>query len=107
MGPIRSYINENAFHLNQFPVSAKRICELIELIDSGKVSHTLALQQVFPKLIENPNKSPLSIAEENNLVSVSDENSLTEFVKQAIAKYPEKVKEYKAGKSKFGGTIYG
>ena len=107
MGPVRSYINENAIHLNQFPVSPKRLCELIELIDSGKVSHTLALQQVFPKLIESPAKSPLSIAEENNLVSVNDENALTEFVKQAIAKYPDKVKEYKAGKVNLAALFMG
>lgn len=107
MGPIRSYINENAFHLNQFPISPKRICELIDLIDSGKVSHTLALQQIFPKLIVNPNKTPLLIAEENNLVSVSDENSLNEFVKQAIAKYPEKVIEYKNGKVNLAALFMG
>lgn len=107
MGPIRSYINENAIHLNLFPVAPHRICELIDLIDSGKVSHTLALQQVFPKLIENPNKTPLSIAEENNLVSVSDENSLNEFVKQAIAKYPDKVTEYKNGKVNLAALFMG
>ena len=77
------------------------------MIDSGKLNHTLALQQVFPKLIENPNKSPLAIAEENNLVSVSDENSLNEFVKQAISKYPDKVKEYKAGKVSLAALFMG
>jgi aspartyl-tRNA(Asn)/glutamyl-tRNA(Gln) amidotransferase subunit B len=107
MGPVRSYINENAFHLSQFPVSPERMSELIELIDSGKVSHTLALQQVFPKLIENSTKTPLAIAEENNLISVSDSDSLTQFVLEAIAKYPEKVKEYKAGKVNLAALFMG
>ena len=98
MGSVRSYINENAIHLSQFPIDAKRMCELISLIDSGKVSHTLALQQVFPKMLEHADKSALSIAEENNIISVSDADSLNEFVAQAIAKYPDKVKEYKSGK---------
>ena len=95
MGSVRSYINENAIHLSQFPIDAKRMCELISLIDSGKVSHTLALQQVFPKMLEHADKSALSIAEENNIISVSDADSLNEFVAQAIAKYPDKVKDTK------------
>ncbi len=107
MGPVRSYLNENAIHLNQFPVTATRICELIELIDSGKVSHTLALQQIFPKLIEQPTLSPLKIAEENNLISVSDADSLTEYVLQAIAKYPDKVTEYRAGKVNLAALFMG
>ncbi|HRH02351.1 MAG TPA: Asp-tRNA(Asn)/Glu-tRNA(Gln) amidotransferase subunit GatB [Bacteroidia bacterium] len=107
MGPIRSYINENAIHLNQFPLAPKKISELIDLIDSGRLSHTLALQQVFPKLIEKPSTSALQIAEENNLVSVSDADSLTEFVKQALAKYPEKVVEYKNGKLNLAALFMG
>jgi aspartyl-tRNA(Asn)/glutamyl-tRNA(Gln) amidotransferase subunit B len=107
MGPIRSYINENAIHLNQFPLAPKKISELIDLIDTGRLSHTLALQQVFPKLIEKPATSALQIAEENNLVSVSDADSLTEFVKQALAKYPEKVVEYKNGKLNLAALFMG
>jgi len=107
MGPVRSYINENAIHLNQFPLAPKKISELIDLIDSGRLSHTLALQQVFPKLIEKPTTSALQIAEENNLVSVSDADSLTEFVKQALAKYPEKVLEYKSGKLNLAALFMG
>ncbi len=107
MGPIRSYINENAIHLNQFPLAPKKISELIDLIDTGRLSHTLALQQVFPKLIEKPTTSALQIAEENNLVSVSDADSLTEFVKQALAKYPEKVVEYKNGKFNLAALFMG
>ncbi|MBP6412056.1 MAG: Asp-tRNA(Asn)/Glu-tRNA(Gln) amidotransferase subunit GatB [Bacteroidia bacterium] len=107
MGPVRSYINENAIHLNQFPLAPQKISELIDLIDSGRLSHTLALQQVFPKLIEKPTTSALQIAEENNLVSVSDTDSLTEFVKQALAKYPEKVLEYKSGKLNLAALFMG
>lgn len=107
MGPIRSYINENAIHLNQFPLAPKKISELIDLIDTGRLSHTLALQQVFPKLIEKPTTSALQIAEENNLVSVSDADSLTEFVRQALAKYPEKVVEYKNGKLNLAALFMG
>lgn len=107
MGPVRSYINENAIHLNQFPLTPQKISELIDLIDSGRLSHTLALQQVFPKLIEKPTTSALQIAEENNLVSVSDADSLTEFVKQALAKYPEKVLEYKSGKLNLAALFMG
>ena len=32
----------------------------------------------------------------------SDKDTLSEFVKQAISKYPDKVKEYKSGKGLIG-----
>ena len=107
MGPVRSYINENAIHLNLFPISPKQIASIIELIDSGKVSHTLALQQVFPKLIEQPNKSVVSIAEENNLLSLNNQDELNEMIVLALNKYPEKVREYKEGKTNLAALFMG
>ena len=58
-------------------------------------------------MIASPSKSPMKIAEEMNLVQESDSGSLSEFAKQAIAKYPEKVAEYKSGKTGLIGLFMG
>ena len=58
-------------------------------------------------MMEETNKTPLQIAEENNWIQESDSGALTEFVKQAIAKYPEKVIEYKNGKVTLLGLFMG
>ncbi len=104
---VKSYLNSNALHISQFPVSAGRIAELVNFIDTGKVSHAIATQKIFPMMLENPAKSASQIAEENNWIQESDSGALTEFVKQAIAKYPEKVIEYKNGKVSLLGLFMG
>lgn len=104
---IKSFLNDHALHISEFKISPARIAELVDLIDSGKVSHTLATQKIFPKLLQEPEKSPSLIAEENNWIQESDSAALTEIVKQAIAKYPDKVTEYKNGKTTLLGLFMG
>lgn len=107
MGAIKSHLNENALHIESFPVAPDKIALLIQLIDEGKVSHTVAIQKVFPEMLKSPAKTPQQIAEENNLVQESDSGALNEYVKQAIAKFPDKVAEYKAGKVSLIGLFMG
>lgn len=104
---IKGYLNDNALHISDFKIPPAHIAELVDLIDSGKVSHSLATQKIFPKLLEGEERSALKIAEENNWIQESDSNTLTEIVKQAIAKYPEKVIEYKNGKTTLLGLFMG
>jgi aspartyl-tRNA(Asn)/glutamyl-tRNA(Gln) amidotransferase subunit B len=104
---IKSYLNDNALHISDFKISPKKIAELVDFIDSGKVSHTIATQKIFPVMMENPTSSPSQIAADNNWIQESDSSALTEFVKEAIAKYPEKVIEYKNGKTNLLGLFMG
>jgi len=107
MGPIKSYLNENAMPIVQFPIQPEGIAALIELVDSGKVSFTVAAQNVFPLLVKNPGEDPEALATGENLIQDSDEESINEFVKEAIAKYPDKVLEYKSGKKGLIGLFMG
>lgn len=104
---IKSYLNENAVHIAQFPVKAAQIAELISIIDEGKISHSTASQKIFPEMIKNPGKSPLQIAQDQNLIQESNTDALQDLVNQAIAKYPEKVAEYKNGKVTLLGLFMG
>ena len=104
---IKSYLNDNALHISDFKISANRMAELVDFIDSGKASHTIAIQKIFPKMMAELTKSASQIAEENNWIQESDSGALTELIKQAIAKYPEKVVEYKNGKTTLLGLFMG
>jgi aspartyl-tRNA(Asn)/glutamyl-tRNA(Gln) amidotransferase subunit B len=104
---IKSYLNENAIHIQQFGVEPQKIAELIKLIDENKISNSVASQKILPLLIQFPEKSPLSIAEENNLIQESDSNLILEFAKEVIAKNPQKVAEYKSGKTGLIGLFMG
>lgn len=107
MGPVKSYLNENALHISQFPVKAKRLAQLIELIDSGKVSFAVASQRILPLMVQHTDLTPLELAEQNNLIQESDEGALLALVQEAIAKFPAKVTEYKAGKTSLVGLFMG
>ncbi|MGV3597510.1 MAG: Asp-tRNA(Asn)/Glu-tRNA(Gln) amidotransferase subunit GatB [Bacteroidota bacterium] len=104
---IKSYLNENALDINDFTLPASAVAALIQLIDEGKISHSAASQKVFPVLVNNPDKSPLQIAEELNILQESDSDFLQEVIKTAVSKFPDKVAEYKAGKESLLGLFMG
>jgi aspartyl-tRNA(Asn)/glutamyl-tRNA(Gln) amidotransferase subunit B len=93
--------------MEQFPLTTEKLSELIKIVEDGKVSHSVAAQKIFPALVAAPGKSPMKIAEEMNLIQESDSDSLKELAKQAIGKYPEKVAEYKSGKTGLIGLFMG
>jgi len=107
MGSIKSYLNDKAIELSQFPISPKAITEIIELIDSGMISNSQAAQNLFPALIEQPNASPKKLAEANGWIQESDDNALIAWAAEAIALYPDKVEEYKNGKKGLIGLFMG
>lgn len=107
MGAIKSHLNENALEMADFFVPAKNIAALIELIDTNKVSNSVASQRIFPEMIADPERSPLSIAQDLNLLQESDTAYLEGLVDQVLASMPEKVTEYKNGKKGLMGLFMG
>ena len=105
-GSVKSYLNENAIEMSQFSISTKRLAQLIQLVDDGKISNSVATQKIFGELIGN-DISAEEIAKKNNWIQESNTDALQSFVEEAIAKYPEKVLEYKAGKKGLIGLFMG
>ncbi len=107
MGTIKSHLNDRAIHINEFPIAAKSIAALIALVDDGKVSNTAANGELFKALLEEPESEALTLAEKLNLIQESNADELQTWVDQALAKYPDKVAEYKAGKKGLTGLFMG
>jgi aspartyl-tRNA(Asn)/glutamyl-tRNA(Gln) amidotransferase subunit B len=107
LGPVKNYLNENGLEIQQFKVGADKLGALIALIDDGKTNFSVASTKIFPVMVEQVDKEPLKIAEELNLLQSSDEGMIKELVAQVIAKYPEKVAEYKGGKKGLLGLFVG
>ena len=107
MGSIKSYLNENAITIDKFKALPKTIAEIISLIDEGKISNAVATQKLFPELMQNPTEAPLSIAQRLDIIQSNDTGALQELVDQALAKYPEKISEYKSGKVNLLGLFVG
>lgn len=98
MVQIKGYLNENAIDIAQFILQPNQIADIIQLIDAGKVSNSVATQTIFPAMIQQPAKSALQLAEELNVIQQSNTDELQQWIDTAIAKYPDKVAEYKGGK---------
>jgi aspartyl-tRNA(Asn)/glutamyl-tRNA(Gln) amidotransferase subunit B len=107
MGPIQSFINEKNIELASFPLSAKQIAQLVQLVDDGKVNFGIASSRIFNALIEAPEKEPLQIATELNLIQESDSSLVETWVDEVLAKMPDKIKEYKNGKKNLIGLFVG
>ena len=107
MGDIKSYLNQNGLEIEEFPVSASQIAALIEIIDGGKISSTVASQKIFPILLTEPTKNPLTIAEELNLIQESDESSILEYIQQVIDQNPTEIERYKNGEKQLTGFLMG
>ena len=107
MGDIKSYLNQNGFEIENFPVTPDKIAALIQLIDENKVSSSVASQKIFPELVKNPSKNPLEIAEELNVLQDSNEDSLKGYILEVIEKNPTEVERYRNGEKQLVGFLMG
>lgn len=98
MGPVKSHLNEFNRSTVEFPLTPRKVAELIGLVDEGKVSYTVASQRLFPELLNAPQASPLEVAQRLNVIQQSDQNSILPIVEEVIKEFPLKVEEYKSGK---------
>jgi aspartyl-tRNA(Asn)/glutamyl-tRNA(Gln) amidotransferase subunit B len=104
---VKGYLNEHAISIDDIPLSGKRVADLIALIDSGKVSNSSAAQKLFPAMISHEGKSPLELAESLNLLQTSDADLIETLVNEVLAAFPQKVAEYRQGKTGLLGMFVG
>lgn len=104
---IRGFLNERALNLQDFPLAATQIAEIIQLIQGGSINHSIASQKLFPALIESPESSAQEIVNKLNLATSSDTGFIEELVKQVLSEFPEKVAEFKGGKKGLLGMFVG
>ncbi|MER3497560.1 MAG: Asp-tRNA(Asn)/Glu-tRNA(Gln) amidotransferase GatCAB subunit B [Chitinophagaceae bacterium] len=106
-GPIKSWLNQNNSDINDFPLPAERIAELIELINKKILNFSFGSSKVFSELIKQPSKSAAELCRENGWEITSDENELEQHISTVLKKYPDKVKEYQKGKKGLLGLFVG
>ena len=106
MGDVRGWVNERGLTIKDFPVSADRLASLVNLIDSGKVSHTLASQKLFPLMLDSPGTAE-ELATTNGLLLDDREDVIETAVREAMAKYPDKVLAFRAGNKALLGLFMG
>ncbi len=106
-GPVKSYLNERALPMEEFPLDPGQIAGIIELIDAGKLNYSVASKQLFPHLLDHPMANATGAAESLGLLTSADEGELEGLVAQVLAANPAKVAEYRAGKKSLTGMFMG
>lgn len=107
IGPIKGYLNERAITIEKFALSPAKIVEIIELIESGKISHSAANQRLFPEMLKNPDARANDLAKQLNILQEKDEDALLGQIKKALEANPAKVAEYRKGKKGLFGMFMG
>jgi len=107
MGPVKSYLNERALAIEDFPLDPGQLAGIIELIEAGKLNYSVASKQLFPHLLEHPQANATGAAESLGLLTQADTGELAGLVQQVLAANPAKVAEYRAGKKSLTGMFMG
>jgi len=93
--------------MEDFPISTTKMADLLTLIDTKKVSSTVASQKVFPEMLKTPEMDPLKIAENLNVIQDSNEDSIIEYINQVITNNPNEVERYRNGEKQLTGFLMG
>jgi len=107
LGPVKSFLNEHSIHIDHFPVQPATLAALIDLVENGKLSFSVASSKLLHALIENKSTDPLQVATAMNLLQDADSSAIAGWVDAVLASMPDKVAEYKKGKKGLIGLFMG
>jgi len=98
-------LNKKGKSIEESPVSAARLGELIDLISDGTLSGRMA-KEVFEIMVET-GAAPKQIVEERGMVQLTDTGAIEAAIDEVIAANPDKVADIRAGKDKLLGWFVG
>ncbi len=104
-GELFSILNKKNLIIEDSPITAKQLGELVDNIENGKISNRQA-KEVLEEMCES-GKGALEIIDEKGLSQISDENEIESLVDNVLNSNPENVKKYKNGKDKLFGFFVG
>jgi len=102
MGEVMTTYNESG----SFPVSARRLAELIGLVREGVLSRQAA-KRVYSELAQSSEQDPRAAAARLGLVQVSDQGALSGWVDEVIAAHPGEVARFRSGEAKLMAFFVG
>lgn len=105
MGSLLGLLNTEGKTIEQSPISAKDLADLLSLINDDVISGKIA-KTVFEEMAKT-GKPPKIIVEEKGLVQVTDVSAIEEVVSEVISDNEKQVSEYKNGKTKLMGFFVG
>ena len=105
MGDLSKNLNAEAIAIENSPVDAKRLGEMIGLISKGTISSKIA-KKVFEEMWQSPD-SPEKIVKDKGLVQITDTKAIEAIVDKVIAENQKAVDDFKGGNKKAIGSLVG
>ncbi len=105
MSDVLRTLNEQAVSMEAFPIDPDRLAELIHMRLENRINSTAA-QVIFSRMLISPMR-PEEVAEQENLLQVSDLDALQPVVDQVLENNPKQVAQYLGGKETIIGYFVG
>ena len=103
---VAAYLNANPeVDLTESNLSPARAVELVTLLSKDVISSKQA-KQVFAAILEE-DKDPSVVVEERGMKQVSDTGAIEAVVDGVLAAFPDKVEQYRGGKTGLLGFFVG
>jgi aspartyl-tRNA(Asn)/glutamyl-tRNA(Gln) amidotransferase subunit B len=102
---VREQRLDDALTITDWPVPPADLGRLVGLVEAGTISGKIA-KTVWSEMLAS-RKAPDAIVAEKGLVQVSDRGALESAVDGVLAANPDKVAEYRGGKTKLFGFFVG
>ncbi|MDZ7727048.1 MAG: Asp-tRNA(Asn)/Glu-tRNA(Gln) amidotransferase subunit GatB [Dehalococcoidia bacterium] len=96
LGDVARWVNATGREIAEFPVSADRLAELIQLAEKGTITSNVA-RDVLETMLES-GRAAAEIVESDGLAQVSGDDELTGIVQSILANNEKAVADYRAGK---------
>jgi aspartyl-tRNA(Asn)/glutamyl-tRNA(Gln) amidotransferase subunit B len=105
MGSLLGLLNSEGLDITGSPIGAPDLAELLQLIDKGTISGTIA-KSIFEEMAAT-GKSAGEIVAAKGLEQVSDSDAIAAIIDKILADHPEEVERLKAGNKKLIGFFVG
>ena len=106
MGEISRRLNAGESGIEQAPVAAAQLAELLKRIADGTISNNAA-RQVFDALWTGEATGVDAVIEAKGLKQMNDSGALEKIIDEVIAANPDNVAQFKAGKDKAFNALVG
>jgi aspartyl-tRNA(Asn)/glutamyl-tRNA(Gln) amidotransferase subunit B len=106
MTDVMRVLNERDIPIGDLAVTPERLAQLVYLRMEDRVSSSAA-QDVFEAMLDEPDKSAGKIAEERNLIQVSDKDAIVPVVDRVLDENEDQVETYLSGKEGLFGYFIG
>ena len=104
-GDLMGALNASGKPIEDSPVGAAKLGELVALVDNGTLSGKLG-KEVFAKMFESGKTAP-EIIEAEGLRQISDSGELEKIISEVLARSERQVQQYRGGKTGVIGYFVG